>query len=156
MPNGGNGLISFSYEKNQMTSKIFIDKFIKPNDQKLRQTLGTSYKYWEELKHSLEDEYGELIEEWKYYGQKIGWTLKLFYKKRNLFFFTAGDKYFRISFVFGDKAVAAIKQSGLPKKLIDEVKNAKKYVEGRGLRIEIKKRNDVNNIKKLVAIKISN
>lgn len=139
-----------------MTSNIFIDKSKKPDAQELRKALGTSYKYWEELKNSLVAEHGELIEEWKYYGQKIGWTLKLFYKKRNLFFFTAGDKYFRISFVFGDKAVAEIEKSDLPTKMIDELKSAKKYVEGRGLRIEIKKRGDVDNVKKLVAIKINN
>jgi large subunit ribosomal protein L31 len=33
---------------------------------------------------------------------------------------------------------------------------AKKYVEGRGLRLEIRKRSDAENIKKLVAIKINN
>ena len=97
-----------------MLNNIFIDKSVKPDNQKLSKALGTSYKCWEEIKNSLTNEYGELIKEWKYYGQKIGWTLKLLLKKRNLFFLAAYDKYFRIAFIFGDKAVSVIEQSDLP------------------------------------------
>jgi hypothetical protein len=139
-----------------MQTNLFMDKSIKPDNRKLSKVLGASYKYWEEIKKSLTNEYGELIEEWKYYGQKSGWTLKLLLKKRNLFFFAAYNKYFVIVFVFGEKAVAAIEKSDLPKKLIEELRNAKKYVEGRGLRIEVRKKSDIEIIKKLVAIKVSN
>jgi len=139
-----------------MSNNIFIDKSYKPTEQDLSKQLGASYKYWEEIKKSLRDEYGDLVEEWKYYGQKYGWSLKLFYKKRNLFFFTVYEKYFRIGFTFGDKAVSAIEKSDLPKNVIEELRNAKKYVEGRGLRIEVKKRSYVDNIVKLVDIKINN
>jgi hypothetical protein len=139
-----------------MSDNIFIDKLHKPTEKDLSEKLGAAYKYWEEIKKSLGDEYGDLVEEWKYYGQKYGWSLKLFYKKRNLFFFAVYKKYFRIGFTFGDKAVSAIEKSDLPKSLIEELKNAKKYVEGRGLRIEVKKQNDVKNIIKLVGFKINN
>ena len=89
------------------------------------------------------------IEEWKYYGPKSGWTLKTLRKKRNLFFFTPHQGYFRIAFVFGDRAVAEILISDLPKAMIEEVKNAKKYAEGRGIRIDVKTRRDVNLSKNL-------
>lgn len=137
-------------------SSIFIDKNVKPDNQMFAQVLGTSYKLWEKIKSSLTNDYGKLDEEWKYYGQKIGWTLKLLYKKRNLFFFTPYDKYFQIAFVFGDKAVAVIKQSDLPVKIINELKEAKKYVEGRGLRIAVKKQSDVRFVLKLTEIKFNN
>jgi hypothetical protein len=101
-------------------------------------------------------EYGGLIEEWKYYGLKSGWILKSLNKKRNLFFLIPCQKYFRIAFVFGDRAVAAIENSGLPATMIEEIKTAKKYAEGRGLRLEVRKRGDVEHVKKLVAIKVMN
>jgi hypothetical protein len=137
-------------------NSIFTDKSVKPNDQNLAEALGASYKYWQELRTHLEGEYGELIEEWKFYSQKFGWTLKLLRKKRNLFFFTPCSKYFRLAFVFGDKAVAAIEKSDLPKTLIKELVNAKRYPEGRGLRIEVKSRKDIELIITLVNIKINN
>ena len=139
-----------------MSANIFNDKSHKPTEQDLSEKLGSSIKLWEEIKISLNDEYGQLVEEWKYYGQKYGWALKLFYKKRNLFFFTVYGKYFRMGFTFGDKAVSAIEKSDLPKSIIEELRKTKKYVEGRGLRIEVKKRSDVKNIIKLVGFKINN
>ncbi len=139
-----------------MAGSIFDDKFVKPTEKKLSEALGASFKYWEEIKSALEAEFGGLMEEWKYYGPKSGWILKLLHKKRNLFFLTPCKGYFRVAFVFGDKAVSAIERSDLPKDVIGEVRNAKKYAEGRGLRIEVKKSGDVENIKKLVAIKIRN
>ena len=118
--------------------------------------LGQSYKYWEEIRNTLENQYGPLIEEWKYYSATSGWTLKLLLKKRNLFFFAPCEKYFRLAFIFGDKAVSAVEKSDLPLKMVQELKSAKRYVEGRGLRLEIKKKTDVKNIITLVAIKINN
>jgi len=138
-----------------MAENVFTDKTIKPTDQLLSETLGTTYKYWDEIRTSLRKEYGELIEEWKYYGVKYGWSLKLLLKKRNLFFFTAYNKYFTIGFVFGDKAVSAIEKSDLPKNIIEKIINAKKFAEGRGFRLEIRKHGDIRHIEKLVDIKVN-
>lgn len=127
-----------------------------PTNKMLSDALGESYHYWEEIKQTLEEQYGTLIEEWKFYGASLGWTLKLLLKKRNLLFFAPYDKYFRIVFIFGDKAVAAVGKSKLPKKMIRELNNAKRYAEGRGLRVEVKKKTEIKNIITLVAIKVSN
>ena len=67
-----------------------------------------------------------------------------------------GDKYFKVAFVFGDKAVKAIEESDLPPALIREVKGAKRYMEGRVLRIEVKKKEQINAVIKLTAIKVNN
>lgn len=137
-------------------SSIFIDKPVKPDNQMLAHALGKSYMLWEKIQTSLTNDYSELTEDWKFYGQKIGWTLKLLYKRRNLFFLTPYENYFQIAFVFGDKAVAVIEKSHLPVSIIDEIKNARKYVEGRGLRIVIKRQSDVKLVLKLTEIKINN
>jgi len=139
-----------------MASSIFDEKSVKPTEKNLSEALGASFKYWEEIKSAVEAEFGGLTEEWKYYGPKSGWILKSFHKKRNLFFLTPLEGYFRVAFVFGERAVAAIERSDLPKDLIGEVRNARKFAEGRGLRLEVKKPGDVENIKKLVTIKIKN
>lgn len=136
--------------------RLFLDKLDKPNNEMLSKALGRSYEYWEQIQDALKDRYGELTPEWKYYGAKSGWTLKMMLKKRNLFFFGPCDRYFRIAFIFGDKAVKAIEESDLPPALIKEVKAAKRYPEGRALRIELKKQEQVKDIIKLTAIKISN
>jgi hypothetical protein len=134
----------------------FLDKSSKPSNEMLSDALGRSYKYWQEIKDILGDQYGKLTEEWKYYSAGSGWTLKLLLNKRNLFFFSPCEKYFRLTFIFGNKAVNEVEHSNLPDKIIEELINAKRYIEGRGLRIDVKKKTDVTNILKLVAIKVHN
>ncbi|UCE05769.1 MAG: DUF3788 family protein [bacterium] len=97
-----------------------------------------------------------MTEEWKFYGKKSGWIMKTLRKKRNLFFFVPVKDYFKISFVFGDKAVAAIEQSDLPEHIKVELRNARKYAECRGIQIEIKSADETEIIRKLVEIKINN
>ncbi len=139
-----------------MTELKLTEKSVLPNHQMLVELLGETFSCWEEIRKHLAETYGSLTEEWKYYGAKNGWTLKMLYKKRNLFFFKPYDNYFVVSFIFGDKAVSAVCKSDLPKKMIQEITNAKKYAEGRGLRVEVKTQKAVAHIVKLIAIKMEN
>ncbi|MDR3627192.1 MAG: DUF3788 domain-containing protein [Ignavibacteriaceae bacterium] len=139
-----------------MGANIFTDKAVMPDDKLLAEALGVSYKYLTDIKRYVSDNFPCIVEEWKYYGAKYGWTLKTFLKKRNLFFISAYDRYFRVSFVFGDKAVSAAEQSDLPKEIMNELLGSKKYMEGRGIAIEVRKQRDVSIIKKLIEIKVNN
>ncbi|MHC4166372.1 MAG: DUF3788 domain-containing protein [Planctomycetota bacterium] len=139
-----------------MAASVFDDKAAKPTPQKLARALGESNELWKQIKKHLKTEYGELTEDWKFYGAKSGWILKTLRKKRNLFFFIPLEGGFKVSFVFGDKAVAAAEKRDLPKDLVKTLKSARKYAEGRGLQIEVRGPADVDNIKKLVEIKVNN
>ena len=77
-----------------MATSMFADKNVKPDDKSLSEVLGKSYKFWEEIKSSLEKNFGPMTVEWKHYGQKSGWILKFFYKKRNLFFLKPQKNFF--------------------------------------------------------------
>jgi len=139
-----------------MSSSIFDDKTIKPDDKMLSEAIGETSEIWDEIKQQLKSQYGDLIEEWKFYGKKSGWILKTLKKKRNLFFFLPVKDYFKITFVFGDKAVAVIEQSDLPEHIKVTLRNARKYAEGRGIQIEVKSSDEIEIIRKLVEIKINN
>lgn len=139
-----------------MAASVFDDKNKKPNDKMLKKALGKTYKLWEEIKKHLSEEYGELTENWKFYNQKSGWLLKTLKKKRNLFFFIPVKGFFKITFIFGDKAVRSVMESGLPDSIKTTLKNARKYMEGRGLQIEVGSAKEVEIVKKLIEIKINN
>jgi len=139
-----------------MAASVFDNKSLKPDSKSFLSAIGETAKLWQKIKSNLENEYGELIEDWKYYGQKTGWLLKVLRKKRNLFFCIPLKGCFRIAFVFGDKAVSAVESSDLPEAIKVELKNARKYAEGRGIRIEVKSSKDVENIQKLIEIKVKN
>jgi len=133
----------------------FDDKTIKPNDDLLSKKIGKSFEYWVEIQKYVKSNYENIIEEWKFYGKKYGWQLKTLLKKRNLFFLIPSESSFKITFIFGDKAVEAIKQSNISDELKSAVVEAKKYAEGRGLPIIIKNKKYLPDIKTLIRIKVS-
>lgn len=139
-----------------METNAFMEKSIQPDDRQLARVLGKKSPFWEAIKQHIVQKHGNFTEEWKFYSTKSGWTLKVLLNKRNLFFFVPLQGTFRVAFVFGDKAVAAVEKSSLTEKLKNELSNARKYVEGRGLRIEVRSQKDVEHIKKLIDIKVGN
>jgi uncharacterized protein YajQ (UPF0234 family) len=63
---------------------------------------------------------------------------------------------FMVVFVFGDKAVNEVEKSNLPETIKTELSEAKKYMEGRGLRVFVKTADDLEAVMKLVEIKVKN
>lgn len=135
-------------------ASILTDRSTPPDDSILSDALGASYKTWTALKASIAKEHGETREEWKYYNAKSGWVLKLLLKKRNLFFMIPGGKFFTLGFLFGDRGVDAICHSSLPPSMVREIKEARRYAEGRGLRVEVRNRSALRHALELVAIKV--
>ncbi len=134
---------------------VLLDKSIIPDDLKLNETLGKSFDLWVELKNVVKNEIGVVSEEWKFYSAKSGWTMKLIYKKKNLFFFSPYKKYFLISFVFGKKGEEQVLNSGVDERIKTDLSNAVKYVEGKGVAIEVRTKKNIKDILEMVKIKIS-
>ena len=139
-----------------MTTSVFDNKTKLPDDRSLGRVLKDTKSVWQEIITHLDAEYGEIRREWKHYSQKSGWVVKVVQKKRTLFYLIPHDGYFDLAFVFGDKAVAAAEQSTLPKKMLAELRDARRYVEGRGLSVPVKSSRALKSIKTLVAIKLAN
>ena len=139
-----------------MSEIVFNDKNNKPDDRQLSQKIGSNFKHLKTIKNHIIKKYGTITEEWKFYGQKYGWQLKHLLKKRNLFFIIPYLSYFRIVFIFGDRAVEKIEKSDISGDLKEAVLNARKYAEGRGLSIDVKDGTSIEDIKKLIEIKINN
>jgi hypothetical protein len=76
-------------------------------------------------------------------------------KKRAIIYFLPRDKYFKLAFVFGQKATDAIMHSKIANSLKVELDSAKVYAEGRGIRIDIKNEKIINDIKILIDIKLT-
>lgn len=139
-----------------MNMNAFMEKSVQPDDGHLARVLGKSIIFWEAIKQHLIQTHGNFTEEWIFYNTKSGWTLKVLLKKRNLFFFVPLQESFRLAFVFGDKAVSVVEHSDLPQTIKNELRLARKYAEGRGIRIEVKSQKDIEHVKKLIDIKVGN
>jgi hypothetical protein len=133
----------------------FLDKAFQPTDADLAATLGPASELWKQLLDWFAAQ-GVTDQEWKSYSARAGWALLLKLKKRTIVYLAPCHGCFRASFVLGDRAVAAARQSDLPKvtlKLIDE---APHYAEGTGIRLMVKREKDLAVIQKLAHIKLAN
>ena len=68
---------------------------------------------------------------------------------------TPCEGQFLASFALGEKAVKAAHTSDLPTSILEAIGSAKKYAEGRGVRLEVRNAKDVTHVEKLAIIKMS-
>jgi hypothetical protein len=115
----------------------------------LKQILGERYILFEALLAA----HSELRPEWKYYGVKYGWSLKLFEKKRNLCFVTPRAGELRVAFTFGDRQYEQVMSSGVPASVKNQLADAKRYMEGRGVSLLVEKPAHLKTVEQLLSIK---
>lgn len=137
-------------------TNAFIGKLKKPTADELAEAIGPVKALWDQLLAELADQFNLIDQEWNSYSPKAGWSLRLKRKKRNILYLCPCPGCFFVSFALGDKAVQAARQSKLPKRVIKIIDEAKRYAEGTGIRLEMKKPKDVDIVKKLTGIKLDN
>lgn len=137
-----------------MTEPAFTDKQHPPDDDDLARVLGESFYAWNELRDLAKKQVGNTTEEWKFYGKKYGWQMKTILKKRNLFFLIPGEGSFTVVFIFGDRAVEKIMESSLAEDLKETLTSAKKYLEGRGLSVEVRDAARLDDVRVLLDTKL--
>jgi len=139
-----------------MALSAFDDEKKKPKAKDLEETLGRTYRHWNNLLAHMATECTALVENWNFYGAKWGWSLQLRQKKRTILYMTPCRKHFLVGFVLGEMAVKAAHNSTLAKSAIAIIDEATKYAEGRAVRLEIRNKDDLECAKKLAAVKMDN
>ncbi|MFN3969620.1 DUF3788 family protein [Flavobacterium sp.] len=134
---------------------IFTNKTEIPTAAQLQEALGETYAYWQTFAEHTKKLYPEATEEWSFASEKFGWSFRIKDKKRILIYLLPRYKFFKVAFVFGQKATDAIMESNISESIKSELQAAKVYAEGRGIRIDIKDSKTTEDILKLIAIKIA-
>ncbi len=135
---------------------IFMDATSVPTDVNLSEKLDTTYKFWLEIIAFVIQKYPNGCAEWNYPGKNYGWSFRIKDKKRAIIYLLPRDKFFKVAFVFGQKATDIILSSDITNEIKTELEQARKYAEGRGIRIDIKNNSKLLDIKKLIEIKLNN
>jgi hypothetical protein len=139
-----------------MALSAFDDKSNAPCASDLEKMLGRTSSHWGHLIAHIASEYAPLDETWNFAGAKWGWSLRLKQKKRTVLYMTPCSKHFLVGFVLGDRAVKAAHDSTLPESVLALIDGARKYAEGRGVRIEVRTKKDRDHVMELAAIKMAN
>ncbi len=117
---------------------ILSDKAKVPTEQELKLSLSATYKLWTELAGYVMKKYPEGRKEWNYTGKKYGWSYRIKDKKRAILYFLTREKYFKVAFVFGQKATDAVLKTTIDLAIKTELEGARKYAEGREVGIDVR------------------
>jgi hypothetical protein len=137
-----------------MDISIFTDKSKQPAKHDLIKALDKTFEIWQEIREYTLLKYPDAIEEWNYSGDKYGWSFRIKDKKRAILYLLPRDRYFKVAFVFGQKATYAIMESDIAAEIKSELQSAKVYAEGRGIRLAVMDEKILADIKRLIDLKL--
>ena len=135
---------------------IFPDKAVEPTDKDVQEKLGSKYLLWKRICDLVLEKYPDGFSEWNFPGKKYGWSFRIKDRRRAIIYFLPRDQHFMVAFVFGDKAVKEVMDSKISNKIKEDLNNARKYAEGRGVSIEVNDELTISDIERLIEIKLNN
>jgi hypothetical protein len=141
-------------EQTDLPPNAFIGSLAAPTADDLAAALGPTSVQWDQLLARLANELKLAGGEWYSYSPKAGWALRLKVKKRNIVYLSPCRDCFQVTFVLGDRAVAAARQSTLPRRVVTLVETGKRYPEGTAVRFRVTSDKDIAAIVKLTSIKL--
>ena len=90
-----------------------MDKEATPTTKDLKKALGDTFDIWQTLEVFTKKSYPNATEEWNFPGAKYGWSFRISDKKRVLLYLLPRDRFFKVAFVFGQKATDTILKSNI-------------------------------------------
>ncbi len=135
-----------------MEERILLNKDSKPIDKTLKSAFEDVYTYYKTLM-DISDSFSK---KWTF-SKTSGWMLKVYDKKKALFYLIPIKNEFIISLTIREKERKAFLKDNELEKIHDMIKSAKKYSEGFVLRFNVKDYQDFEMpellIKKLISIR---
>ncbi|NND05989.1 MAG: DUF3788 family protein [Saprospiraceae bacterium] len=135
---------------------ISPDKHVKPNEKDLVLKLGHTYQLWSDIHDYVMEVDPKGKSDWNFPGKKYSWSYQIKYNRRAIIYFLPREQFFRVTFVFGQKATDQILQSDVKADIKDELKQARKYPEGRGISLDVRNEKILPDIFTLIDIKLAN
>lgn len=133
---------------------LFTDKAHTPTEQELEAGLGHTYIFWKRLRSTTSNLAPSATGIWHYSGKKFGWSFRILDKKRVIVYLLPRESYFKVAFVFGDRAIRAIMDSAIADEIKEELVRATRYAEGKGIRIPIKSDILLLDTEQLITVKV--
>ena len=134
-------------------SSLFSDAGDKPDDASLCERLGRTKTHWDAILDLVDAKYGDVAPEWKFYGKKHGWQLKLMGKKRAFAYMVPHDRSFLVGMALRPAEVEGLREAGIAEELAREIEEGKAFQEGRPAQIEVRSKGHVQVVKRLFALR---
>jgi len=124
-----------------------------PSGAELGAALGPSHGVWLELIAAMKAEFPLIEEAWRPSKVEFGRICLLKVGARTLLYLIPSAPGFDVSAVLGERAVELAMASDLPAAVKKQLAEARRYAEGRGVRIAMTSLDLVPVVRKLAAIK---
>jgi hypothetical protein len=131
-------------------SSAFTEKAGPPDDDALGAVLGAARKHWEALLAHVDGSHADLRREWKFYGAKYGWQLKVLDRKKAVLYLIPHERSFMAALPLGPRAVEELASTPLPPALVEEIRGAKASPEGQPARVEVRTAAQATQVKQLL------
>jgi len=92
--------------------------------------------------------------EWKQYRKDAPWVLKVNQGSRTLFYLRPDVGFFHVTVLLGERSTAAALAGRVSEGLHDAIRDARKYAEGRPVRVTVRTKADASRVEELLAVKL--
>jgi len=137
-----------------METNVLTDPNVQPTDELIFSIIGENSIYWQQIISYLHDNHSDITEAWRFYNDGKCWLYRTLRKKKTIYWLGILKDTFRITFYLSDKAEVLIEESSLTESIKEEFWNAKRSTFGRSITVVVRSAEDVNNILKLIEIKL--
>ncbi len=128
----------------------FTDKKVAPSEKEIETLLGKVLLSWNRLIKTLRDKYS-LQEELKYcYGKKYGWAYQFRHNGKLIVSLYPNKGYFVAQLIVSRKNLEEAAQLDLHRNAQAAIESATEYTEGKWLFIQVKAKDDLEDVLELV------
>ena len=134
---------------------LLKDENIFPSDEVLSDTLGITFRVFQEFIKKIESDEFKLEKQWIYYHDGKAWFCKIQFKKKTILWLTVWDKYFKIILYFAEKSDQDIKALEISEEIKNQFKEIKRIGKIKPIVIDIKNCDSLHDVYKLITYKKS-
>ena len=138
-----------------MSIGAFTDKKQQPSQTEIQDMMGAGLSDWEELVQFVRQQYAP-DEEFRFmYGKKYGWALRFHIRCKLLTSFYPTQGGLTVQINLGPAAVEQALKMNLGENSRSVINQATAYSEGRWLFIPVKSPQDIQDIQRLIALRVA-
>ena len=137
-----------------MSIGAFTDKKQRPSQTEIQGMMGVGLTYWDELLQFVREQYAP-EEEFRFmYGKKYGWAIRFQLRRKLLTSFYPTEGGLTVQINLGPDAVDQALEMSLGENVMNVINRATAYSEGRWLFIPVKSPQDIQDIQRLIALRV--
>lgn len=137
-----------------MDAMVLTDKTEFPSDEVVFSHIGKAKSLWKALFEYIEAEHPDFGKEWRYYNDGKNWLLKVTRKKKTIFWLSVVKGAFRTTFYVMDRAEPEIMASALSAERKEGFVANKQPGKLTGITVVHTKKQDVDDAKALIGLKL--